>query len=108
MKQLSHLFRLFSVQFMNAFPVYPAMGFGTPSLMYSPLMMAPQAPPRQQTQSQAQTKIETENVPAKFQRPASQATSVKAEPGSAIGSMVSDCPHGSLTWLTFCLFHLTS
>lgn len=70
---------------MNAFPVYPAMGFGTPSLMYSPLMMAPQAPPRPQNNKLQNV---NEKGSSKFQRPASQATSVKAEPGSAMGSMV--------------------
>ena len=65
------------------------MGFGTPSLMYSPLMMAPQIPPRHQTQAQGSKNTnENEKESVKFQRPASQATSVKAEPGSAMGSMV--------------------
>lgn len=66
------------------------MGFGTPSVMYSPLMMAPQAPPRHQAPVQnGKVQNENEKGPAMFQRPASQATSVKAEPGSAMGSMVS-------------------
>jgi hypothetical protein len=32
---------------------------------------------------------DSDTAPGKFQRPASQATSVKAEPGSALGSVAS-------------------
>lgn len=79
----------FPVQFMNAFPVYPAVGFGTP-LMYSPLMMAPQTPLQTQSNKLPNT---IEKAASKFQRPASQATSVKAEPGSVMGSMVKNGHH---------------
>lgn len=89
--------------------MYPTV-FGTSPIMYPPVaMLQPMALPIQQqvpTPRNNPPEIKTDVEPQKpnsnsanynmittnkglFQRPASQATSVKAEPGSAVGSIAS-------------------
>ncbi|XP_021930791.1 period circadian protein isoform X2 [Zootermopsis nevadensis] len=96
------------VPFMNAaatmFYQYPPV-YGAPPVIYPPMtMLQPatallQAPcPRpdipaavtcKQERKSSVVMADSGTMPSKFQRPASQATSVKAEPGSVLGSVAS-------------------
>lgn len=78
--------------------IYPTSSIICPTLPVLPVPLAstitaPQQPlnrlQQQNNMNVATNYVQTDSKSSQFQRPASQATSVKAEPGSAMGSIAS-------------------
>lgn len=95
--------------------IYPTSSLICPTL---PVLSVPVVPPLASTINTTQQSLQQNNVnfvnnfvqteaksslqSSQFQRPASQATSVKAEPGSGMGSIASASVVNKVTFRKFC------